>query len=128
MTQMLGRVGVWMRGHRIRGPIVFGALNGLLPCGFLYAALVAAAGLGNLRESLLFMGAFALGTTPVLGAVAVAGGAFTARLPLAVRRVAPVALAIVGVLLIARGLRPPHGGHVVPTASDSAPARASHTH
>lgn len=130
VTRALGRVGVWMRAHQVRGPILFGALNGLLPCGFLYAALVAAAGFGNLREALLFMGAFALGTTPVLGAIALAGGALTARLPLPIRRAAPVALAIVGVLLIVRGVRAPHDGHARPGTSATAPApvHASHTH
>lgn len=130
VTRALGRVGVWMRAHQVRGPIVFGAVNGLLPCGFLYSALVAAAGLGNLRESLMFMGAFAFGTTPVLGVIAVAGGALSARTPPLIRRAAPVALAVAGALLIARGVRMPHEGHAPPTMSAPAPTpiRASHTH
>lgn len=117
VTRALGRAGAWMRTHRVQGPIAFGALNGLLPCGLLYAALTAAAGLGDLRQALLFMGAFAVGTTPVLAVLGVAGGALTGRVPLRVRRAAPVALAIVGVLLIARGVRPPHdvhGAHATP--------------
>lgn len=123
VTRALGRAGLWMRAHRVQGPIVFGALNGLLPCGFLYAALTAAAGFGDLREALLFMGAFALGTTPVLALLAMAGGALGTRVPLAVRRAAPVALAIVGVLLIARGIRAPHAGHGASAAPHvSAPA------
>jgi uncharacterized protein len=122
ITRALGRVGTWMRTHRVQGPFVFGALNGLLPCGLLYAALTAAAGFGDLREALLFMGAFALGTTPVLALLALAGGSLGARVPLAVRRAAPVALAIVGVLLIARGMRAPHDGHV------ATPDHTSHAH
>ena len=108
VTRGLGRVGVWMRRHRIQGPIVFGALNGLLPCGLVYAALVAATGLADLRSSLAFMAMFAIGTTPVLVLVSVAGGALVARVPVNVRRAAPVALALVGVLLLVRGMEPAH--------------------
>jgi hypothetical protein len=51
-----------------------------------------------------------------------AGGSLGARVPVTVRRAAPVALAIVGVLLIARGIRAPHVGHG-PT-----PDQATHAH
>ena len=124
VSRAMGRAATWMRAHRVMGPVVFGALNGLLPCGLLYAALTAAAGFGTLGQSMLFMGAFAVGTTPVLAVVSVAGGSLTSRLPHVVRRATPVALAIVGVLLIARGLRPPHEAH----GAHGAPASAiSHT-
>lgn len=116
VTRTLASANVWMRRHRVQGPMVFGALNGLLPCGLVYAALVAATGLGDLRGSLTFMGAFALGTTPVLMLVGLAGGAFTSRVPIRVRRAAPVALALVGALLIARGLQPTHGTHATHAA------------
>jgi sulfite exporter TauE/SafE len=111
VTRALGRAGAWMRTHRMQGPIVFGALNGLLPCGMLYAALTAAAGFGDAGQALVFMGAFAVGTTPVLALLGVTGGALTSRVPIAIRRAAPVALAIVGVLLIVRGIRAPHADH-----------------
>lgn len=108
VTRALGRTGRWMRAHRLQGPLVFGALNGLLPCGFLYAALVATAGLGDTRQALVFMAGFAIGTTPVLAGMAFAGDGVIARLPVVVRRLAPAALAIVGVLLIIRGVNAPH--------------------
>lgn len=129
VTRQLARAGRWMRGHRLPGPVVFGALNGLLPCGFVYAALTAAAGLGDLPLSLAFMAGFALGTTPVLAAVALAGGALTRVVPPALRRAAPVALGVVGVLLIMRGVSGPHAGHtqqVRPSATAS--PHASHQH
>jgi len=106
VSRALGRAGSWMRSHRVMGPIVFGAVNGLLPCGMLYAALTAAGGFGAAAQSMLFMGAFALGTTPVLAAIAVAGGSIGSRMPHLVRRATPVALAVVGMLLIPRGVSP----------------------
>jgi len=115
----LGRIGAWMRTHRVQGPLLFGALNGLLPCGLLYAALLAAAGLGSVRDALVFMAAFAVGTTPVLAALGIAGGAIAMRVPDSIRRAAPYALALVGVLLIARGISPerPHTTHTTPAAA-----------
>lgn len=109
VTRALGHTGVWMRTHPVQGPVVFGMLNGLLPCGLLYAALTAALGMGDAGQALLFMGAFAVGTTPALAAIGLAGGALRAHVPPALRRAAPVALAIVGVLLILRGVGAPHG-------------------
>ena len=127
VTGALGRAGTWMRAHRIRGPLVFGALNGLLPCGLLYAALTAAAGFGQFGQALLFMAAFAVGTTPVLAALGMAGGALTTRVPVAMRRAAPVALAIVGVILIMRGVSTPHGTHA-PAATTESVATQPHHH
>ena len=128
VSRALGRAGAWMRTHRVMGPIVFGALNGLLPCGMLYAALTAAGGFGTLGQSMSFMAGFATGTTPVLAVVAVAGGSLTSRLPHIVRRATPVALAVAGVLLIARGVSPAtethgrhgaHGAGAAPAISDT---------
>ena len=87
-----------------------GVLNGLLPCGAVYAALAAATALGDagLSMSAGFMIAFGAGTLPALlfaGEIAaraaqVAGARW--------RQAAPAALVILGVLLTARGLMPSH--------------------
>jgi sulfite exporter TauE/SafE len=50
-----------------------GLVLGLLPCGFLYAALLAAAASGGAVAGALAMAAFALGTIPALAVVGVAG-------------------------------------------------------
>ena len=131
VSRALGRAGSWMRSHRVLGPIAFGALNGLLPCGMLYAALTAAGGLGTPDQSMLFMAAFAMGTTPMLAGIAVAGGSIGSRVPHLVRRATPVSLAVVGMLLIARGVSPaaPHAHGASDAAPASAPAAATpHAH
>ncbi len=123
VTRALSAAGVWMRRHRVQGPLAFGALNGLLPCGLLYAALTAAAGLGEPVPAMAFMVAFGLGTTPVLAVLGLAGGTVVSRTPARVRRLAPVALALVGLLLIVRGMAQPHAAHVpVAVADGDAPA------
>ncbi|MEZ5320259.1 MAG: sulfite exporter TauE/SafE family protein [Vicinamibacterales bacterium] len=126
LTAWIGRAGAWVRRHQrtlgAAGPVAMGALNGLLPCGLVYAALAAAVGLGRVADGTTFMIAFGVGTTPALALAAGSAGRLAARLPRAVRRAAPVALAIVAVLLIARGLRAPAGD-----SRAQAPA-ASHLH
>lgn len=123
LTRGVSSVGVWMGRHRVRGPLAFGALNGLLPCGLVYAALTAAAGLGEPGLAVAFMAAFGLGTTPALVALVMAGATLVPRLPSRVRRAAPMALALVGILLIVRGMASPHAAHTTPpVANDGAVA------
>lgn len=65
--------GVGFHGYRL------GVVLGLLPCGFLYAALVAAAATGSALAGALAMASFALGTVPGLIALGVLGGAALRR-------------------------------------------------
>lgn len=129
VTRVVAAVAGWLRRRGVQGPFALGALNGLLPCGLVYAALTAAAGLGSLAQAVGFMLAFGLGTAPVLVFLGMAAGAVTARVPVRVRRAAPAVLAIVGVLLIVRGLRTPAIHDHTPqhhTASDPATPPTGH--
>lgn len=127
VTAWVGAGVRWTRAHRVTGPLVLGVFNGLLPCGLLYAALTAAAGLGDTWQALAFMAGFATGTAPALVLVALAGRAIAARVPLVLRRAAPVALALVGVLLLSRGLMAPHAGHA-PAPDAVSPSVHHHAH
>jgi len=125
VTRQVARAIGWMRTHRLGGPLLFGALNGLLPCGLVYAALTAAAGLGDAVLSLTFMAGFAAGTTPVLAACAGAGRAVGGVVSPRLRRLAPVAMAVVGMLLIVRGVAAPGAGHA---SHGAAASHTSHQH
>jgi sulfite exporter TauE/SafE len=86
-----------------------GALNGLLPCGLVYAALTAAAALGGRAAGAGFMIAFGLGTLPALAVAAYSAAALRRFAPRRLRLLAPVALAIVGAMLVTRGWMEPSG-------------------
>ena len=109
----LRRVQAWTIAHELRGPMTSGAINGLLPCGLVYGGVAAAAGLGTIIGGVTFMVAFGLGTAPVLMAIGLSRGAIASALPRRMRRLAPLALAVVGALLVVRGLTSsvihPHG-------------------
>lgn len=121
VTRAIGRAGAWMRQHHISGPAAFGALTGLLPCGLVYAALTAAAGFGSITESALFMFAFGLGTVPLLATVGLSAERLERRMPGRLKKIAPLALAAVALLLLARA----SGGHMnhgTPAGPAAAPA------
>jgi sulfite exporter TauE/SafE len=81
-----------------------GVLNGLLPCGFVYAALAATATADSVGQAAGFMAAFGLGTIPAMLAMSLAGRAVPMTWRLRLQQVAPFALAILGILLVLRGL------------------------
>jgi sulfite exporter TauE/SafE len=88
-------------------PWVFGLLNGLLPCGLVGIALVGAAATGSALAGAAFMGLFGLGTLPLMFAASLVGGAATARFGGRLQRWAPVALGLLALLFLARGVAVP---------------------
>jgi uncharacterized protein len=87
-----------------RSLFVLGVLNGFLPCGFLYLGLVTAATMGGVLAASLYMILFGLGTTPVLLLTSFAGGLFSMQARRKILRLAPVAVSVLAVVLIVRGL------------------------
>ena len=86
------------------GLFLIGLLNGLLPCGPLYFAVIVSAGTGNVVESVLFMTLFGLGTIPLLLAVSIAGNFISVNLRNKINNFIPVIMVIMGILFILRGL------------------------
>jgi sulfite exporter TauE/SafE len=84
------------------GPALLGAANGLMPCGLLYAALIAAAGMGDAVAAMAFVAGFGLGSLPIFAGLAISGALVRSRAPRMLRRAMPIALALAGLMLIAR--------------------------
>ncbi len=84
--------------------LAIGLLNGLLPCGFVYAALATAVTAGDALQSMAFMAAFGLGTGPAMLGVSLLGRLLGTTWRARLQRLIPVGLALVGLLLIVRGL------------------------
>jgi sulfite exporter TauE/SafE len=81
-----------------------GLLNGLLPCGLVYAACAAATASENILSGVEYMAAFGLGTLPMLLAISLLGTKLQFALRFKVQRLIPASLAIVGLLLLLRGM------------------------
>jgi sulfite exporter TauE/SafE len=117
------------RRYPLAGYAVLGMVNGLVPCGLVYAAATSAAAFGAVSASVLFMAGFGLGTVPALLGLTMAA----VSIPLPLRRrlgfVGPAIMAIAGLLLIGRALLPPApAGHhhalssQLPASSSQLPA------
>jgi hypothetical protein len=111
LGKMEGR-GAWLeramgqafqRGGR-EGVMLLGALNGLLPCGLVYSALLVAATTGGPLPGALGMVVFGLGTLPALLVVGLGAGALSPRVRQTLGRVAGVVIVLVGIQLVLRGL------------------------
>lgn len=97
----IGRMLVSMRTQpaAVRAGML-GVLTTLLPCGWLYVFVAAAGGTGSVREGMLLMAVFWLGTVPALVAVGVGAqslfGPFKRRLP----TLSAVSIVLMGVLAL----------------------------
>lgn len=116
-----------VRGHTAagsRGPVgralAVGLLTGLLPCGWLYAFVLVAAGTGAALDGALVMAAFWAGTVPVLAAVGLGAQRLAGPLRRHVPVVTALALVVVGVVALSGRFR-------VPALSGASVARAAET-
>ncbi|MCR9161372.1 MAG: sulfite exporter TauE/SafE family protein [Nannocystaceae bacterium] len=135
---VMGARGLWrfMRGHAssvASGPVVrwatrlrthrsfpalLGGLTGLMPCGWLWAYVVVAAGTGSILGGAAVMATFWLGTVPALALVGVALGKLSRRAGAHLRWAVPL------LMLVAGGLTLSTRGRMVWTTA-TAPAAAS---
>jgi sulfite exporter TauE/SafE len=85
------------------GIVLLGALNGLLPCGLVYSALLLAASTGGVGRAALGMGIFGIGTMPALLALDFGAGALSTRFRQGMLKVVGGLMLIVGLQLVLRG-------------------------
>jgi sulfite exporter TauE/SafE len=83
---------------------ILGILNGFLPCGMVYAALLGAIATGDYWSGALFMIAFGLGTTPALMILGLSGNMLGASVRSKIKFISPALAVTVAILLILRGL------------------------
>ncbi|WP_438961343.1 sulfite exporter TauE/SafE family protein [Nonlabens sp.] len=81
-----------------------GFLNGLLPCGLVYMAVIGAIGAGNAAEGAVYMMFFGLGTVPLMTAAVYLGNVISLKVKAAMKKAVPVFVIAIGVLFIVRGL------------------------
>lgn len=86
------------------GALLFGITNGLLPCGMVYIAAVTSISYGSILYAGFFMLCFGIGTLPAMIIMAVAGRRFIGSRYNWMRKLPPLVITTVGVLLLLRGL------------------------
>jgi len=83
---------------------MLGVMNGLLPCGLVYVALFASSAYFDPLKSMTFMLIFGLGTTPVMFSIFFLKRLINFKMREKLRRLIPVGIALVAVMLILRGM------------------------
>jgi sulfite exporter TauE/SafE len=86
------------------GMFLGGAMNGLLPCGLVYGALLAAFGTGTTQGSVVFMLGFGLATLPSMLLLSFFKNAITIKFRQKLSKMLPWWLFILGVWFLLRGL------------------------
>jgi sulfite exporter TauE/SafE len=105
MTQSVQRrMGDLLRRNPAGASLGIGLLNGLLPCGMVYAALAGAVSAGDPLQGGAFMVLFGIGTLPSLFLLMLSGRRLNPSLRARFRIVQPMLLALTGILLLSRGL------------------------
>ena len=81
-----------------------GFLNGLLPCGLVYMAMIASLTSTSVIEGVFYMALFGLGTVPLMTAVVLLGNLTSYVNRQKIQRLIPVVVVVIGVFFVLRGL------------------------
>jgi sulfite exporter TauE/SafE len=90
--------------HNNRSLFIIGLLNGLLPCGLVYLGIIGALSTGDTFKGALFMIGFGLGTLPAMLSITFIRDYIGIRFRNSVRRMVPLFVAMMAVMLILRGM------------------------
>ncbi|OYU97100.1 MAG: hypothetical protein CFE21_02080 [Bacteroidetes bacterium B1(2017)] len=81
-----------------------GLINGLLPCGFVYIALLGASATQGVWEGALFMALFGLGTLPFMFGVSILGQFLSSNVRSKISKLSPFLAILIALVFIVRGL------------------------
>ena len=81
-----------------------GMLNGLLPCGLVYMAVIGAVATGSIWQGSAYMALFGLGTLPLMLTTALLGQFVPLHWRSRMRKLIPVFLVAFAILFLARGI------------------------
>lgn len=104
MYQIKSGLGKFIRRKNYSSLYTTGLLNGLLPCGAVYAALTASLALGSIAGGAFFMFIFGLGTLPLMFAAVLFGNAISINTRQKILKFLPILMVVLGALFIIRGL------------------------
>lgn len=93
-----------LRSRKMHGWLGLGILNGLLPCGMVYLALISSVATGSIFGGGIYMLLFGIGTLPMMMTVGFCKNWFTPALRSRMRKLTPVMLAVAGIWLVGRGI------------------------
>ncbi|MFT5886741.1 MAG: sulfite exporter TauE/SafE [Arcticibacterium sp.] len=93
-----------LKANYFSGQLFFGILNGLLPCGLVYAALAGAFIQLKPLNGALYMMLFGLGTFPMMLAISLGSGWIKKKFGKQLTNIVPITYAVLATWLIIRGI------------------------
>lgn len=81
-----------------------GMLNGLLPCGLVYLAIIGAIAIGNIWYGSLYLILFGLGTLPMMLTISMIGNAVSIKVRNIINKIIPFIVILVGIIFVLRGM------------------------
>jgi sulfite exporter TauE/SafE len=81
-----------------------GILNGFLPCGLVYMALVGSIATSDFKLGALYMFSFGLGTIPLMTTAVYLGNVLSITVRNKIQKIIPVFVVMIGILFILRGM------------------------
>jgi len=104
ISKVKNSLGKLLKSSSTPNLILIGLLNGLLPCGLVYAAIGGAIATGEVTSGALFMLAFGLGTLPMMFSAVLLSNFISLSFRNRIRKMIPIFVIILGCLFIVRGL------------------------
>jgi sulfite exporter TauE/SafE len=104
ISQLKKALGVYLKKDSLYSLFTIGFLNGFLPCGLVYMAVVGAISMGNHVTGMVYMLLFGLGTVPMMTLAIFAGNFVKVSIRTKFQKIIPTLVVIVGILFILRGL------------------------
>ena len=104
MGMMKGRMGSFFHQYSNYALFSIGFLNGLLPCGLVYMAILGASSFGEWGSAVLYMFFFGLGVMPALVALSVFGHFSSIPIRKHLRKIYPLSAMVLGIFLIFRSV------------------------
>lgn len=97
-------IGRWLKSRGGAGAFTVGLLNGLLPCGLVYMAVVGALSTGHWFSGMMYMALFGLGTFPLMLLANLFGGLLSWKARTLISKLYPAFLVVFALAFIVRGL------------------------
>jgi sulfite exporter TauE/SafE len=104
LAKLKSSLGKELAKQRTDTYLSLGLLNGFLPCGLVYMAVIGAVASGEALQGSLYMALFGLGTVPVMTLTVFAANKINIRMRTKLTKVIPIFVIILGILFIIRGM------------------------
>jgi sulfite exporter TauE/SafE len=104
VNKLKSKLGYFLKKGGTPAFFASGLLNGLLPCGMVYIALIASLALQSPLNGAMYMFFFGLGTTPMLVMVMISGKILSLSIRTKLTNALPYFAMFIGILFIVRGL------------------------